>query len=206
MLGSSTVVAPPGWVQRIREIFGRGHGSSAWAIRDFESAMNTALEQQETNEADPDLHRRRAIAAEMAEMGHRAQMGFTDNWHTNYLWSGASVSSGMVTVITSAVGASVLVSPGLSGSSKWIVGGAALVGTVISGWVTVVNPGGRYATAWMKARAYEGFWRQVKQYSCTTLPTADLTDASNRLEQFRKDLQMIIESGGPVRQDPTRPK
>jgi len=168
--------------------------------------MKAALEQQKPKESDPDLHRRQAIAAEMAEMGRRAQKGFTDNWHGNYIWSGANVSSGMVTVITSAVGGSVLASTNLSGSSKWIIGVAALVGTVISGWVTVVNPGGRYATSWVKARAYEGFWRQVKQYSCTTLATADLTQASNRLEEFRKDLQTIIESGGPVRQDAPRNK
>lgn len=168
--------------------------------------MGAALEQQLAKDADPDRKRRLAIGAEMAEMGLRAQKGFEDNRHGNNIWSGANVSSGLVTVITSAVGASVLVSTNLSGSSKWIVGVAALVGTVISGWVTVVNPGGRYATAWVKSRAYEGFWRQVKQYSCTTLPTADLTAASNQLEEFRKDLQAIIESGGPVRQDPIRTK
>ena len=139
-------------------------------------------------------------------MGRRAQKGFEDNRHGNNIWSGANVASGLVTVITAAVGASVLVSTNLSGSSKWIIGGAGLVGTVISGWVTVVNPGERYATAWVKSRAYEGFWRQAKQYSCTTLPTADLKAASDQLEGFRKDLQLIIESGGPVRQDPIRTK
>jgi hypothetical protein len=173
-------------------------------MSDFEPEMRNAMQHQKPKDADPDLQRRRAMAREMAEMGRRAQKGFNDNWRTNNVWSGANVSSGMVTVITSAVGASVLFNTDLT--RRWIIGGAALVGTVISGWVTVVNPAGRYATAWLKARAYEGFWRQVKQYSCTTLSAADLTDASNRLDEFRKDLQTIIESGGPVRQDPIRTK
>jgi hypothetical protein len=154
---------------------------------ELQALLNRALAEQGIQ----DQERRKAIGQLMAEMAARAWQGYTATRKGRYRWTEVNWILGVVGVISSAVGGSVLVSKDLGEPGRWIVGGLSILGGLAAGLTALLNPAEEYARTRIKSKMYEDCWRETWHYAITRLATADLEQAEAQLTLQREKLHQI---------------
>jgi hypothetical protein len=167
----------------------RARNADAWPPDG--AKLRGLLEQSLSEESLPDKEQRLIVADLMAEMADRAWKGYRDTITGRFRWTGINWVLGLVGVISSAVGGSVLVSTDLGYPGRWIIGGISILGGLAAGLTALLSPAEEYSKARIKAKLYEDCWREIWQYAITRLRTVQLEEAQSQLTIQRNWLHSI---------------